>query len=165
MSNIELLKTRDGVQSLTVLKTHSGFKTEADLVVGFVRCIESGTTYWRGSQVTREWVHPSGSTDVLIRTKSRKLIAFEAKLSDWRRAFHQAYRNASFAHHVYVLLPCERVTRPLLYRNEFELRGIGLCSLDEGRVRVHIAAAPQVRLVRWVREGAHRFFDEQLRIS
>lgn len=137
-----------------------GFRTEAELVSSFVRILEQGKSCWGEVQVATEWSHPSGLTDVLVRTRNQRLVAFEAKLSDWRRAFHQAYRNASFAQRVYVLLPRDRIARPLEHRSSFELRGIGLCSVKDGKIYVHIGAKPQVQVLAWARAAANQHFDQ-----
>jgi len=134
--------------------------TEADLVREFVSVLQSGKTCWRNLEVMTEWGHPTGSADILVRTNSRGLIAFEAKLTEWRRAFHQAYRNSMYANRVYVLMPRKTVHRALQFRQDFELRGIGLCSYKDGKVQVHIRASEQDDLLSWVRRKAHESFDE-----
>src|ERR1700740_682568 len=66
-----------------------------------------------------------------------RIIAFEAKLTKWREALHQAYRNTCVAHHSYVLLPKGIRITPQKYPAEFLMRGVGLCYLggdDEGCV-------------------------------
>jgi hypothetical protein len=135
------------------------FPTEAALVNQFVEILGTGRSYWRNVQIATEWKHRVGFADVLVRTTGGRLVAFEAKLSDWRRAFHQAYRNTSYANHVYVLLPACAVHRALLAREEFEFRGIGLCSLQNEKLKVHIKATEQDALLTWIRQQAHEHFD------
>jgi hypothetical protein len=135
------------------------FPTEAALVNQFVGILGTGRSYWRNVQIATEWKHRVGFADVLVRTTGGRLIAFEAKLSDWHRAFHQAYRNTSYANHVYVLLPAYAVHRALLAREEFEYRGIGLCSLQNDKLKVHIKATEQDALLTWIRQQAHQHFD------
>lgn len=135
------------------------FKTEADLVNEFVDLLGTGRSYWRTVQIATEWKHRVGFADILVRTSGGLLIAFEAKLSDWRRAFHQAYRNSSYANRVYVLLPHSAIPRALLAQEEFEYRGIGLCSLHKGKIQVHVKALEQDVLLTWVRQQAHEHFD------
>lgn len=133
--------------------------TEAALVDQFVKALEGGRTCWGPVQITTEWDHKAGFADVLVRTENRGLIAFEAKLSDWKRAFFQAYRNAAYANRVYVLMPRSTVHRALLQREEFEFRGIGLCSINEGKIQIHIGASQQKELLSWVRRRANAHFD------
>ena len=63
------------------------FSSEACLVEGFVGKLQSGRTSFGTVQIATEWNHRAGVVDVLARDGSSSLIAFEAKLSDWRRAF------------------------------------------------------------------------------
>lgn len=135
--------------------------TEAMLVECFVNALHSGTTCWGGVEVTTEWDHRSGLADILARTGKRGLIAFEAKLADWRRAFHQAYRSTMYANRVYVLMPRTTVHRALQFEGDFRERGIGLCSYHGGRIYVHIRAVEQHDLLSWVRREAHAHFDEE----
>lgn len=135
------------------------FASEAALVDCFVEALRQGETCWRSVEVLTEWDHQAGVVDVLARTGKNTLVAFEAKLSDWKRAFHQAYRNSSYANRVYVVMPRETVHRALTYRADFERRGIGLCSVAE-KVYVHIKAEEQVPLRSWIRRRAHSWFDE-----
>lgn len=135
------------------------FSTEACLVEGFVGMLESGRTPFGVTQVATEWDHRSGFVDVLARDLEQTLVAFEAKLADWRRAFMQAYRNTAYANRTYVLLPEKTVHRALCHREEFEFRGVGLCSFDGITVRILIEAAAQDPLLRWLHALAHEHFD------
>jgi len=135
------------------------FLTEACLVERFVGALQAGRTTFGAVQVTTEWNHRSGLVDVLVRNGGNALVAFEAKLSDWRRAFLQAYRNTAYANRAYVLLPKQIAHRALRDREEFEFRGVGLCSFDGSKVRVLIGAAEQDPLLRWLRAQAHEHFD------
>lgn len=51
----------------------------------FVGALRTGRTRYGSVQVSREWDHKSGFVDVLARDDSKAILAFEAKLSDWRR--------------------------------------------------------------------------------
>lgn len=152
-------KAKKLVSSTTSLSQLQPYPTEASLVNQFVSKLETGKSYWRIVQVATEWRHRVGFADILVRTSGGRLIAFEAKLSDWRRAFHQAYRNSSYANQVYVLLPLAATHRALLAREEFEYRGIGLCALQDGKIKVLIKASEQDALLTWIRQQAHEHFD------
>jgi hypothetical protein len=136
--------------------------TEAELVQRFVLALEAGKTCWGAVEVMTEWCHPTGAADILVRTNQGGIIAFEAKLTEWRRAYHQAYRNTMYANRVYVLMPSATVHRPLPFKEEFRLRGIGLCSYNAGKIHVHIGASEQDELLTWVRRKAHENFDGAL---
>lgn len=135
------------------------FATEASLVERFVGALQSGRTQFCSVQVSTEWDHKSGFVDVLVRDCSEALIAFEAKLTDWRRAFLQAYRNTAYANRAYVLLPQAIAHRALKAREEFEFRGIGLCSFDGTTIQVLIEATEQDVLLGWLRSRAHAYFN------
>jgi hypothetical protein len=135
------------------------FGTEACLVERFIGVLQAGRTTFGSVQVATEWDHRSGFVDVLARDGAQSLVAFEAKLADWRRAFMQAYRNTAYANRTYVLLPEKTVHRALPAREEFEFRGIGLCAFDGKKVRIVIEASEHDPLLSWVRARAHEHFD------
>lgn len=135
------------------------FTTEACLVEQFIGTLQAGRTNFGLVQVTTEWDHRSGFVDVLARDGTQSLVAFEAKLADWRRAFHQAYRNTAYANRAYVLLPEKTAHRAMRDREEFEFRGVGLCAFDGEQVQVLIEAAEQDALLVWLRARAHEHFD------
>lgn len=139
--------------------TTAMFATEADLVERFVGKLQAGRTRYGSVQVTTEWDHRAGMVDVLARDSAGALVAFEAKLHNWRRAFMQAYRNTSYANRAYVLLPPNVAQRALQDREEFEFRGVGLCAFDGKVVQVLIEAVDQEPLMAWVRARAHQYFD------
>lgn len=135
------------------------FATEADFVDRFVGKLSKGRTSFGKVQITKEWDHTSGFVDVLARHRKKTLVAFEAKLDNWKRAFHQAYRSTAYANKSYVIVPTHVAARALRDRDEFELRGVGLCSFDGKSVQVLIEASEQDALLVWLRAQAHEFFD------
>lgn len=147
--------TRDKIQT----KGHSEFASEADFVDGFVSKLAKGRTAFGRVQITTEWDHRAGFVDVLARNRRKGLVAFEAKLDNWKRAFHQAYRSTAYANKSYVIVPEHVASRAMRDREEFELRGVGLCSFDGLAVQVLIEATEQDALLRWLREQAHEHFD------
>lgn len=136
------------------------FGTEEQMVDEFVEVLSRKRSDFGRVEVTREWDHKAGFVDVLARDRDHSLIAFEAKLCDWKRAFMQAYRSTAYADRTYVLLPDAAAERALANRADFEDRGIGLCRFDGDRVEVLVEAAEQEPLVAWVRKRAHDHFDE-----
>ncbi len=137
------------------------FETEAQFVDAFTAKLQTNRTEFGPLQLTTEWAYPSGFVDVLARTRRGELVAFEAKLTDWRSAFFQAYRSTSYAEHTYVLLPRSVVHRAERDGDEFRFRGVGLCSFDGRSIRVIIESVAQNPLMPWVSERAHNHFDEQ----
>jgi hypothetical protein len=135
------------------------FVTEADFVDCFVDKLSKGRTTFGKVQVTKEWDHTAGFVDVLVRKRRKTLIAFEAKLDNWKRAFHQAYRSTAYANKSYVIVPRHVAARAVRDRDEFEFRGVGLCSFDGKSVQVLIEAPEQDALLVWLRAQAHEHFD------
>ncbi len=58
------------------------------------------------------------------------LLAFEAKLTDWRQAIQQAYRYRYYADSAFVLLPAKNASAALRNGRLFETFGIGLWTFD-----------------------------------
>ena len=98
--------------------------------------------------------------DVLARNHSHALIAFEAKLSDWRRACHQAYRSTAYADVVYVVLPETVASRAAKESEVFARYGVGLVSCSVRRVSVVIEAKVCEPLMKWLKARAHATFDK-----
>ena len=98
--------------------------------------VSTGAIVWLRQTLVREFDYSSGRTDLLALTVTNQVAAFEAKLTNWRKAMNQAWRNTSFANEVYVVLPRECSRPALQHRAEFEDAGVGLCLIDEHGVDV-----------------------------
>lgn len=73
-----------------------------------------------------------------------RLIAVEAKLSDWQRVLVQAYRNLQFADESWVVLDHAFIRPAIAQIDRFRAAGVGLASIDRGRgLFVHHAATAQ----------------------
>lgn len=73
-----------------------------------------------------------------------RLIAVEAKLSDWQRVLIQAYRNLQFADESWVVLDHACIRPALAQLERFKRSGVGLASIDRGRgLFVHQTAVSQ----------------------
>lgn len=101
-----------------------------------------------------EFYYQSGRVDIIGLTDDRKLIAFEAKLTRWRTAVNQAYRNSSFAHYSYVLLPTDVISNAIKRKHEFERRGLGLCSVSPEGISIEIFAPQRDPLLPWLTQIA-----------
>lgn len=113
------------------------YLTEKMLVDQFVRVLGSEGNPWGPLSVSCEFFYARGRTDVLALADGDLLIAFEAKLKDWRCALDQAYRNTCFAHKSYVVVPEATALTAFAYLAEFKRRGVGLCCVDNaGEIRV-----------------------------
>jgi hypothetical protein len=117
------------------------FESEKALVDEFVRRLLTPCSPWGELKVAREFDYRSGRTDVVALSDEGCVVAFEAKLTRWREALHQAYRNLCFANLSYVLLPKPTALAAVKYLREFDRRGVGLCYVDgDDLVVLHEAA-------------------------
>src|SRR5688500_16143987 len=139
-----------------------GFATEAQLVDEFLLALDAMSP-WGNLQTTTEWDYRTGITDVLVRNVEGHIIAFEAKLRDWRRAVHQAYRNTVFARSAYVVLPYLTAAKAFACPEVFAQYGVGLCSFENKCIRILIEAPPNEALIPWLRVRAQDFFDRSER--
>lgn len=119
------------------------YPTEKILVDQFVRTLSSESSPWGRLEVSCEFFYARGRTDVLALADGNILIAFEAKLRDWRTALDQAYRNTCFAHKSFVLVPQSTALTAFRYLAEFRIRGVGLCYIDLAGF-VHVLEEPAV---------------------
>jgi hypothetical protein len=123
--------------------------TEALLVRLFVEVLRSNDSPWRSTGIIEEFNYLRGRTDIVVTTDDCT-IAFEAKLTDWRRALDQAYRNTCYAEESYVLLPATRAKYAMKYIAEFEERGVGLCSLDQRQLEILHRPSAKVPVEPWL---------------
>jgi hypothetical protein len=73
-----------------------------------------------------------------------RLIAVEAKISDWRRVLIQAYRNLQFADESWVVLDHVFARPAIAQLDRFRVAGVGLASVERGRgLFIHHAATVQ----------------------
>jgi len=69
---------------------------------------------------------------------TKKLIAIEAKVSDWKAGFEQALRYKQYADEVYVAISSEHIGK--VDKELFRSMNIGLMSVSEGKLRIPIRA-------------------------
>lgn len=138
------------------------YVTEVEFVKDFLSLLEDGVTPWGELETTTEWDYRSGITDVLARTNAGDLVAFEAKLRDWKGATHQAYRNTTFVRKAYVVMPFDAAKRASRNESIFVRYGVGLCTLVNNNVRIVIEApeANAAPLLPWMHEKAQVYFDK-----
>ncbi len=106
-----------------------------------------------------EFNYRSGITDIIMMTKEKKVIAIELKLNKWKKALNQAYRNTSFAHYCYVLLPQENVYTAAKYENEFVRKGVGLAYYNRSQLTVLIRARGNKPLTPWLTKSAISYIN------
>jgi hypothetical protein len=113
------------------------------------------------SNLAFEFNYQSGRVDMIGKTNSGDLIAFEAKISRWRIALNQAYRSSSFAHYSYVVLPESTCRIARQNPHEFERRGVGLCSVSPSGIKVEIPASKKEPIQPWLTIRALEYIGER----
>ena len=134
-------------------QSHMEYASEAAFVRAFVSSLTAQPEF-STAEILHEFPSRHGRADVVSVSVTGQVSAFEAKLTKWRDALHQAYRNTSFAHRSYVVLPLAAASRASGYLGEFESRRVGLCTIAAGQVVV-IHHAPETEpLQPWVAADA-----------
>lgn len=128
--------------------------SEQDLVDRFTDVLSSQESPWGRVRFTREFNYQRGRTDIVALNDDGHLIAVEAKLTRWRDALQQAYRNRCFAHTSYVLLPKPVALRAVRYAGDFQARGVGVCYCDNDVVSIVLEAPLVAPLQPWLCEVA-----------
>ena len=126
------------------------FANEKMLVDRLLSLLQSQATFCGPVHVTPEFFYSRGRTDVVAVDQDATLFAFEAKLTDWKTALHQAYRNTCFAHSSYVVLPKKTALAAVKFVGEFEKRGVGLCYVDESALVVLRASSHNEPIEPWL---------------
>lgn len=137
------------------------FSDEKSLVNHFVSSIQADTSPWGDMKLAQEFFYQRGRTDLVAISPSGDVIAFEAKLSKWRTALQQAYRNLCFADMSFVILPEDSAKNAVKHIDEFSHRGVGLCCFvnDDWEILVD---APRVQpLQPWLREQAIQYVKKE----
>lgn len=140
------------------------FKTEQDLVNCFVtQLLRSNKLRCEvdGVQLSAEFDYIRGRTDLVALSLEGELLAFEAKLTRWRIALHQAYRNTCFSDRSYVVLPLHVALRAAEFEQEFAIRKVGLCGISDGTLHVLLNAPRSIPTEPWLGERAR----EHIRVS
>jgi len=95
-----------------------------------------------------------GRADIVAVDPFLNLIAFEAKLSRWRDALLQAYRNTCFAHYSYVILPHHVARRVSKEADDFYRHSVGLIAVAPSELDVLIPSPFHDPIQPWLSEAA-----------
>jgi hypothetical protein len=132
-------KGSTGTQRAAAVDT---YPSEDALVRDFLGGLTGPDAPWGELRSAPEFYYVTGRADVVALDPSGVLFAFEAKLTRWRDAMHQAFRNTFFARHSYVVLPEKTARIAAQFVAEFERRKVGLCYVKGGRIHVVHQAGP-----------------------
>jgi len=130
---------------------------EANLVREFIEILRRDKKTFGPLSIAREFDYFSGRVDIVGLSRVGELVSFEAKLHLWKTALDQAYRASSFSHLSFVILPRVQIDKPMKYSDEFLRRGVGLCSVSSGRIKIEIPASKRKPFQPWITEAARHF--------
>ncbi len=133
------------------------FVSEKALVNCFLQQARDDSSPWGQIKVRLEFFYSRGRTDVVAVSEDGKVLAFEAKLTKWRVALRQAYRNKCFADRSYVVLPESSGISASRFEAEFARLGVGLCFVSENDLMIVHDAPNSTPLQPWLRERAVSF--------
>lgn len=137
------------------------FCDEKTLINEFVTSIQSNTSPWGNVKLAQEFFYQRGRTDLIAISPSGDVIAFEAKISKWRIALQQAYRNQCFADRSFVILPQKSAQNAVKHIDEFSYRGVGLCCMNNNDLEI-LLDAPRVNpLQPWLRDQAIEYIKKE----
>lgn len=135
------------------------YELECDLVKDFRTTLSGAPNPLAIIAMASEFNYVEGKVDLIGKNSNGDLIAFEAKLSRWRNALNQAYRNSSFVHYSYVVLPDTALGNVLSCVHEFHRRSVGLCSFGSSGIRVEIPASRKNPIQPWLTDVAMSYID------
>ena len=141
-------------EEVSVLVREPMFQLEKQLVQKLEGILGSSNNPFAEMALAAEFNYVEGKVDVVAANDAGELFAFEAKLKRWKTAVHQAFRNTSFSHYSYVVLPADSIQHAIKRRHEFERRGVGLCAVDQHGLIIHIPATRQRPLQPWLTNTA-----------
>lgn len=133
------------------------YSNEQELVDRFVLSIDQNLSPWDVIEINTEFNYARGRTDIVFVNSEGILIAVEAKLEKWKYAIHQAYRNRCYANQSYVLLPLDVAIQVCKYSHELDLRGVGVCSIEEDIISILYEAPIDTPLQPWLYDEALKF--------
>jgi hypothetical protein len=137
------------------------YSLEKNLVKDFEDHIEQGQAPFSVSSLAFEFDYRNGRVDIIGKSHDGSLLSFEAKLTDWKKALNQAYRNTGFSHYSYVVLPRDVAVKARKHSYEFTRRKVGLCFVDDMKIGVEIPALRMTPIQPWLTESAMRLLEQE----
>lgn len=107
--------------------------------------------------INHEFDYQSGRVDIVGASSDGCVLAFEAKLSKWRSAIHQAYRSTSYANYVYVVLPAKTAKRAARFPEEFDRHGVGLIAVDSEDFEILIPSPEHTPIIPWLTDAVRAY--------
>ena len=130
------------------------YSTEASLVGQASAHLATEQSPFGECHVAHEFGYSGGRVAIVATAGDGRLLAFEAKLANWRKALQQAYRASSFAHYSFVVMPSQSSAPARRAAHEFARRGVGLCVVDDSGITIEIEASGKDPLQPWLTNTA-----------
>jgi hypothetical protein len=130
------------------------YANEAALVEDLLGGLQDRSSPWGRLRTITEFDFRRGKTDVVALSTLIGVLAFEAKLTKWRYALQQAYRNRCFARRSFVVLPQPIAHNAAKFDEEFRRRGVGLCFVVNKNITILIDAADCDPWQQWLAAAA-----------
>jgi hypothetical protein len=158
--------SRDDIRLLHYLYLHGrDFATHDLLTTVFRRGLSASLDRLRAARLVQEKSQRYVPRPLSHAFAVRRIIAIEAKVSEWSSALDQAFLNMWFASESYVLLPRRKATKHL--RSVAKSRGIRICCPGD-RIVSRTSSLPRARprsYVSWLfNEWAWRFAGSNLEL-
>jgi hypothetical protein len=117
----------------------STIRTESSFGLSFTRILL--TSFPKPYKVVRELpMNGYGVADLVCLTRMKsvtnRLMAFEFKISNWRKALSQAYRYRYFANIAIVVMPMADAKKALTFLPTFRTLNVGLWAFDKASGRI-----------------------------
>lgn len=129
-------------------------RTEGNLVRQLITCVRAGHTPWGPLQYIKEYQYGVSRTDVLGFAAADGLIAFEAKLTRWKDAVIQAYRNRAYVDLSYIVLPPAIAEQAAAFVPSFIKYGVGLCTVVKSELKILIPGVRDQPIQGWLAQRA-----------
>lgn len=133
------------------------YSLEADLMRDFQQHLVAPNSPFKIGSFAQEFYYMNGRVDVVAVDSTDRLLAFEGKLSRWRHALNQAYRNSAFADWSYVVLPIKTAETAIYSEYEFSRRGVGLVAVSAEGIKILLTPQPGKKLQPWISDRALDF--------
>jgi len=128
-------------EDLIGLNQHKNiFRKEHQIVDILIDTLMHNDNMFNAIALNTEFDYSEGKPDVVIVNKQGDIITFEAKLSKWKKAGQQAYRNTSFSHFSYVMMPTSSMNKVRKHLDYFKERNVGLVFIEEDGIIIYSEA-------------------------
>jgi hypothetical protein len=136
------------------------FRYESEFVEEFIAMMLEHSPFAL-KQFAKEFNYMSGRIDCIACDNLQHLYSFEAKLTKWKDAVHQAFRNTSLSHYSYVILPCQIARSVTRFEVCFAEKRVGLATIEAGKIIILIQAPYNDPIRPWLTDSAFSYLETE----